>query len=85
VEHDQGAQVNHPFAPEWSGVLKRFIQYWQQIIDLAKQRGEEVFYICPEFSPEPYMPSLPFTKKVVADQWEINVAMMLYLKQTLKI
>jgi len=85
VGHDQGPQVSHPFAPEWSSNLERFLGFWQKIIDLASQRGERVFHICPEFGPAPYMPALPFTNKPVADQWQINVDMMHYLKENLKV
>ncbi|WP_430933206.1 sugar phosphate isomerase/epimerase family protein [Saccharicrinis sp. 156] len=84
VGFDQSAQVNHPFAPEWKTNLDRFVGWWQRIIDLAKERGEEVFYICPEFGPYPYMPRLPFTQKEVSDQWDINKQMMEYLKENLQ-
>jgi hypothetical protein len=83
VGSDQSAQVNHPFAPEWSSTLKRFTSWWQEIINRAKARGEEVFYICPEFGPSPYIQTEPFTQKPVVDQWEINVQMKHYLKETL--
>jgi sugar phosphate isomerase/epimerase len=83
VGFDQAAQVNHPFAPEWSETLHRFVFWWQSIIDLARERGEKVFYICPEFGPAPYMPALPFTRKPVSDQWNINLQMKLYLKEKL--
>lgn len=85
VGHDQGAQVNHPFAPEWSLNLERFLGFWQDIIKRSKARKELVFHICPEFGPAPYMPALPFTKKPVADQWEINVQMMHFLKANLEV
>lgn len=84
VGFDQAAQVNHPFAPEWKDTLDRFVSWWQKIINQAKKRGEEVFYICPEFGPAPYMPALPFTQKPISDQWEINIQMMNYLKEHLK-
>ena len=83
VGHDQSAQVNHPFAPEWELNLMRFVSWWQRIIDQARDRGEEIFHICPEFGPAPYMPALPFTREPVADQWQINLDMMNYLKKHL--
>lgn len=85
VGFDQSAQVNHPFAPEWETNLNRFVSWWQKILDQAKERGEKVFHICPEFGPAPYMPALPFTGQPVADQWQINVDMMAYLKKNLKV
>ncbi len=84
VGSDQSAQVNHPFAPEWESTLNRFTGWWQKTIDEARKRGDKVFYICPEFGPAPYMPTLPFTQKPVSDQWEINVQMMQHLKNHLE-
>ena len=85
VGFDQSAQVNHPFAPEWESNLKRFVSWWQKILDQAKERGEKVFHICPEFGPAPYMPALPFTGQPVADQWQINLDMKNYLKKNLRV
>lgn len=85
VGFDQAAQVNHPFAPEWKRVLDRFVKWWQLILDQAKSRGEETFFICPEFGPAPYMPALPFTMQPVSDQWDINLEMMQYLKENLRV
>lgn len=84
VGSEESAQVNHPFAPEWESNLIRFVSWWQKILDQAKERGEKVFHICPEFGPAPYMQALPFTRQPVADQWQINVDMMHYLKNKLR-
>ncbi|WP_066631479.1 sugar phosphate isomerase/epimerase family protein [Labilibacter marinus] len=83
VGFDQSAQVNDPFAPEWKANLDRFVAWWQKIIDLAKERGEKTFYVCPEFGPFPYMPQLPYTRRDISDQWGINKKMMEYLRKTL--
>lgn len=85
VGSDQAAQVNHPFAPEWESTLNRFVSWWQKIIDQARERGEKVFHICPEFGPAPYMPALPYTGQAVANQWEINLEMMNYLSSRLSV
>ncbi|MCK9412560.1 MAG: hypothetical protein M0Q53_09685 [Prolixibacteraceae bacterium] len=84
VGFGQAAQVNHPFAPEWQTTLDRFVGWWQRIIELAKSKRSGIFYICPEFGPAPYMPTLPFTQQSVANQWDINIEMMKYLKKELK-
>ncbi len=83
VGFDQAAQVNHPFAPEWKSTVSRFVGWWQKIIDLAKDSGQQTFYICPEFSPIPYLQHLPFTQQPVANQWDVNCEMMSYLKEAL--
>lgn len=84
VGHTQSAQVNDPFAPEWKETLEIFVGWWKQILAQAKERGEKIFYICPEFGPYPYMPYLPYTFMPVQDQWDINVKMMNFLKEELK-
>lgn len=83
VGFSQAAQVNYPFAPEWKKTSDRFVGWWQRILDSAKSRGETTFYICPEFGPAPYMPVLPFTQQPIANQWDINIQMMKYLKNNL--
>lgn len=84
VGSDQSAQLNHPFAPEWEGHLNRFVSWWQRIIDIAGERGDQVFHICPEAGPEPYMQEIPYTRQPVSDQWEINLEMMRFLRSSLK-
>ena len=80
IGFEQGPQVNDPFAPEWKNHLKRFEGWWQEIILNKKQEGWNNFNVTPEFGPAPYMPAIPFTKQPIGNQWEINKAMMQYLK-----
>jgi sugar phosphate isomerase/epimerase len=79
VGHQQGPQVNDPFAPEWKNHLALFEGWWQQIIYLKRENGVKKFTITPEFGPAPYMPLLPFTQQPIGNQWEINYNMMHYL------
>lgn len=72
IGHEQGPQVNNPFAPEWGLHYKKFIQWWCQIIHTQAARGKECVTITPEFGPPPYMPTQPYSKKPLANQWEIN-------------
>lgn len=81
VGHQQGAQVNDPFAPEWKEHFSVFELWWQQILVHQQQKGSTGFSITPEFGPAPYMPSLPFTQQPLGNQWEINRKMMHHLKQ----
>ncbi|WP_435622523.1 sugar phosphate isomerase/epimerase [Flagellimonas sp.] len=82
VGSTQSPQVNHPFAPEWDNHLKRFVNWWQAIVDYHKAyRG---ISITPEFGPFPYMPNEPFTRKPLSNQNDINNEMKDYLKSTLQ-
>ena len=84
VGHEQGPQVNDPFAPEWQNHFSVFEKWWQQIIDFKKMAGSNTFSITPEFGPAPYMPAMPFTKQPLGNQWEINCKMMHHLKEVLQ-
>ena len=84
IGHEQGAQVNDPFAPEWQDHFTKFEKWWQQIIDGKLQEKKPILTITPEFGPAPYMPSMPFTKKPLSNQWETNIKMMAHLKKTIQ-
>jgi hypothetical protein len=83
VGHSQSAQINHPGAPENRKALERHLSWWERIIALRKSENREYFPITTEFGPVPYMPTMPFSKTLVADQWELNLFMKEYLKKNL--
>jgi hypothetical protein len=80
VGHPEGPQVNDPRAPEWEAAVKAHLNWWDQIVALKKQKGETLT-ILTEFGPPDYMPTLPYTRRPLADQWAINVYMMQLLRQ----
>jgi sugar phosphate isomerase/epimerase len=80
VGHPEGPQVNDPRAPEWDAAVKAHLGWWDKIIALKKQKGE-VLTVLTEFGPADYMPTLPYTRQPLADQWAINVYMMQLLRQ----
>ena len=81
VGHAQGPSVGHPFAPEWAGALEAHRRCWQLFVQRQRARGLAVTTITPEFGPDGYMPSLPFTAMPVADLEAINTAMAQWLRQ----
>jgi sugar phosphate isomerase/epimerase len=83
VGNTQTPQVMHPFAPDNQIFLDTFTHWWQHIVTTARNNGVKEFCICPEFGPWPYMPTVPFTNMPIANQWELNVAMMNYLREVL--
>ena len=84
IGFEQGPQVNDPFAPEWQNHFEQYEKWWQSIIDYKKEKGATLMSITPEFGPAPYMPSMPYTKVPLANQWEINYEMMHQLRERLK-
>ena len=57
---------------------------WEKIIR-QKWETQDVYTITTEFGPADYMPTLPYTRVPVADQWKANVYMMKALKERLNI
>ncbi|MEJ0081485.1 MAG: TIM barrel protein [Puia sp.] len=79
VGHPEGPQVNDPRAPEWDHAVKAHFAWWDKVVELKKQKGE-VLTVLTEFGPPDYMPTLPYTRQPLADQWAMNVYMMQQLR-----
>jgi len=71
----EGPQITDPRAPEWHGTVACHLQWWDRILDYARQRGDDVFPMAPEFGPFPYLQHLPFTQMPLVNQWDINCYM----------
>ncbi len=85
VGHEEGPQVNDPRAPEWGSALKAHLGWWDTVVGHKVKRGEPLTVLT-EFGPPNYLPTIPYTRQPLADQWAINVYMMKlfrerYLKQ----
>ncbi|MEM7141935.1 MAG: TIM barrel protein [Actinomycetota bacterium] len=66
VGHAQGPQVPDPSDPAWSMELRTHEAWWDQIVDAAATRGDDMT-ITPEFGPPPYLATVPHTGEPVAD------------------
>jgi len=80
IGHEQCAQVNDPRAPEWKAAVDAHFNWWDKVVQRKKETGGRLT-ILTEFGPPTYMQTLPFTKQVVADQWDINRYMMTILRK----
>lgn len=80
IGHPEGPQVNDPRAPEWEAALKAHLAWWDEIVTRKKKAGERLT-ILTEFGPADYMPTMPYTRQPLADQWGINVYMMNLLRK----
>lgn len=83
IGHPEGPQVNDPRAPEWDKAVKAHFNWWDKIVSRRKQEGKPIT-ILTEFGPPDYMPTLPYTRQAVANQWDINVYMMKVLRERYK-
>lgn len=79
IGHPEGPQVNDPRAPEWKNIVDRHLSWWDTIMEEKKKTGARMT-ILTEFGPPDYMPTVPYTRKPVANQWEINVYMLKTLR-----
>lgn len=80
IGHPEGPQVNDPRAPEWEATVKQHFDWWDTVMDRKKKTGGTMT-ILTEFGPPDYMPTLPYTRQPLADQWAINVHMMKLLRK----
>jgi sugar phosphate isomerase/epimerase len=80
VGHPQSCQVPDPRDPEYKTALNQHEMWWDRIYETRKAAGAETLTITPEFGPFPYMPVIPFSRKPVSDQWEINFWMKEHLQ-----
>lgn len=85
IGHAEGPQVNDPKAPEWKRALDRHVGIWEAVIKKGWQEHNGIFTVTTEFGPPDYMPTVPYTKMPLSDQWEANVFMMEAIKDRLKL
>jgi hypothetical protein len=72
IGFEEGPQVPHPAAPEFSGHLKQFEQWWHDMLHNSIIPVQPTATFTPEFGPPGYMPTLPFTRQPVADLFQVN-------------
>ena len=80
IGHPEGPQVNDPRAPEWEDAVKAHLSWWDVVVEKKKNAGQRLT-ILTEFGPPDYMPTVPYTRQPLADQWAINVHMMHLLRK----
>lgn len=75
IGHPEGPQVSDPRAPEWNTAVQTHFAWWDKIVENKKKEGKRITFLT-EFGPPDYMPTLPYTRQPLANQWDINVHMM---------
>lgn len=81
VGYDQGPQVPHPGAPEYRTALMAHERWWETIWESMAASGREFVSMTPEFGPDGYLHTLPFTGVPVASLDEINRWMAMHLRE----
>jgi sugar phosphate isomerase/epimerase len=72
IGYEQGPQVPDPRAPEYDYALRAHQRWWQIIWQSQIKREFEISTMTPEFGPDGYLQEMPFSRKPVADLWELN-------------
>ncbi|WP_346236961.1 sugar phosphate isomerase/epimerase [Niabella insulamsoli] len=80
IGHAQGPQVNDPRAPEWDKAVQAHFEWWDKVVERKSAKGETITFLT-EFGPPDYMPTMPHSRKPLADLWEVNTFMMQILKK----
>lgn len=80
IGHPEGPQVNDPRAPEWEIIVNQHFEWWDKVVERKKKNGERMTFLT-EFGPPDYMPTMPYTKQPLSDQWAINVHIMHLLRK----
>ncbi len=79
VGYAQGPQVPHPEAPEYAGALTAHERWWK-VLFAAKPQGQ-LITVTPEFGPDGYLQSAPFSQQPAANLDEVNLWMARRLRQ----
>ena len=80
IGHAQGPQVSDPRAPEWKTAVDAHFAWWDKVVERKKKEGKRISFLT-EFGPPDYMPTMPNTRKPLADQWELNIHMLNTLRK----
>lgn len=72
IGYEQGPQVPDPRAPEFKYALNAHQRWWEIIWQSQLKRDFTSTTMTPEFGPDGYLHELPYSKKPVADLWELN-------------
>ena len=72
VGYDQGPQVPHPDAAEYRTALGAHERWWDAVWSASGRAGRSVVTMTPEFGPDGYLHTQPFSGAPVANLDEIN-------------
>ena len=81
IGHIESPQVANPAAPENKFAFDQHLKWWDEIVARHQAANTEIFTIATEFGPVPYQPVEPFTNRPLADQFEVNVWMLKFLRE----
>jgi hypothetical protein len=72
IGYDQGAQVPDPRAPMYGSAVEAHLRWWRALWEGQRRRGVTTVTMTPEFGPDGYLQTDPYTLHPVADLWDLN-------------
>jgi len=75
IGYEQGPQVPDPRAPEYEYALRAHQSWWEIIWQAQLKQNKKVSTMTPEFGPDGYLHTMPFSCEPVANLWELNTWM----------
>jgi hypothetical protein len=56
--------------------VDQHLEWWDTVVQQAISGGASRMTFLTEFGPADYLPTLPYSRQPVANQWDINVYML---------
>jgi hypothetical protein len=75
IGYEQGPQVPHPGAPEYQAALDAHERWWDAVWSAPDRRARGFTTVTPEFGPDGYLQSIPFSGTPAASLDEVNAWM----------
>lgn len=75
VGFQEGPQIPNPNDPQYEAIVKAHFAWWDEVVRIKSSKGEKLT-MTTEFGPPGYMWTRSFDSTPVADNWEVNRAMM---------
>lgn len=75
VGFQEAPQIPNHDDPQYTGAVKAHFAWWDTVVEHKKQKHQKLTMTA-EFGPAPYMWTTPYTGNQLANDWEVNKAMM---------
>lgn len=56
--------------------MEKHLGWWDKVVELRRAAGAPYMTFLTEFGPADYMPTIPYTRQPLANQWDINRHML---------
>ena len=75
IGFQEGPQIPDPRDDQYKSAIQAHFTWWDKVVTMLAENNETITMTA-EFGPPGYMWTLPYTKAPVANNWDINLAML---------